>query len=90
MKPSLIFLLLIEILIAFLLTAPGLFDRKQERYTYALWLQKKTPEARREFETERRISEWYQVGIFAVSFVVMAVPTIFIRRARARRSRFAS
>ncbi len=85
MKPFLIVLLLVELLIAYFLLAPE-FDREQERVAFAVWLQKRTPEARAEFERQKRISDWYRVGASTLAFGVMAVPTVLSSRARARRN----
>jgi hypothetical protein len=46
MKPLLIILILVELLIACFLLAPECVYRTQERVAFAVWLQKKTPEAR--------------------------------------------
>lgn len=85
MKPFLIVLLLVELLIAYFLVAPGCVYRTQQRVAFAVWLQQRTPEARAEFERQCRISEWYRVGASAVAFGVLAVPTVLVSRARERR-----
>jgi hypothetical protein len=85
MKPFLMVLLLVELLIAYFLLGPECAYRKQQRVAFAVWVQKRTPEARAELERQRRISQWYSVGASAVVFGVMAVPTVLLSRAWARR-----
>jgi hypothetical protein len=85
MKPLLIVLLLVELLIAYFLLAPECVYRTQQRVAFAVWLQKRTPEARAEYERQCRITEWYRAGASAAAFAVMAVPTVLVSRARERR-----
>ncbi len=85
MKPILIVLLLIELLIAYFLLAPECVYRKEQRVAFAVWLQKRTPEARAEYERQCRINEWCRVGASVVAFGVMAVPTVLVGRGWVRR-----
>jgi hypothetical protein len=84
MKPFLVVLLCFELLIAYFLLAPECVYRTQQRVAFAVWLHKRTPEARAEFERQCRISEWYRVGASALAFGLMAVPTVLVSRARER------
>jgi hypothetical protein len=85
MKPFVIVLLVLELLIAYFVLAPECVYRRQQRFAFAVWLQKKTPEARTEYERQCRITEWYRVGGSAVAFGAMAVPTVLITKAWKRR-----
>ena len=85
MKAFAIVVLLAELLVAYFLLAPECVYRTQQRVAFAVWLQKKTPEAKAEYERQCHISEWYRVGASAAAFSLMAVPTVLVARARARR-----
>ncbi len=86
MKPILAGLLVVELLVAYCLGGSFLWVVRphQERVAFAVWLQKRTPEARAEFERQQRLDMWCALGFSAIAFGAMAVPTLLVARTRRR------
>jgi hypothetical protein len=71
-------LLVVELLIAFVVLAPTCTRSREMTRAWAAWYKHPTAETRAEFDRQRRITGLHSLGFSAITFAVMAGPTLLI------------
>ena len=82
MRRSLLILLLIELLVSIASGQIGHVDNPAMASAYKAWQQNPTPETRRAWEREKRITELTRWSFSGVLFAVLAGVTILVYRVR--------
>ena len=76
MTKSLALVLFAELLLAIFLAHSGCFYSQKLNRAYLTWYETRTPESRVAFDRQKRIEEYYRLGISAVFFGGMAGITL--------------